>query len=236
MTSHWPAGAGTRAVAASPARSWSTRSPARRPRRGEPGRGRRRGPRRGRRRQDDGGRADALHGPRGRPAGLLAGRGRGRAGPGNPRRTRCPPRADRAGGCPGRPLDGPDPGRDRRRSGRLAGQQPGRHTDHGAGDRRRHALACCGAAWGRAGLRGTFLSALEMAGVSLSVLRVDDGGSPGWTPPDARPAWPCSAPAAPARTGRAAPAAPAPAAPGMPPRSANQPGQGRGGRGRGERS
>ena len=33
MTSHWPAGAGTRAVAASPARSWSTRSPARWPRR-----------------------------------------------------------------------------------------------------------------------------------------------------------------------------------------------------------
>ena len=135
-----------------------------------------RGPGGRRRRADDGRGADALHGPGRGPARLLAGRGRDRVGPGHPRRARRAPRPAGAGRRPGgRCSAGSSASRQSRLvAGRADGQQPGRHAGDGAGHRRapgRGRRRRAGQAVERVYL-GTFLSALEMAGVSLTVLPV----------------------------------------------------------------
>ena len=142
-TWRWPPPPRTPAVAGWPGRYSSTRSPARRPRRGRPGRGRGRGPRRRRSGRHDGRRPLPLHRPGRRHPGLRPGPRRDRAGPRHPRRARGPPRAARAGRRPRRSPARRDHrrrrGRPRGRTwrpGRPARQQFGRDADDGAGDRR----------------------------------------------------------------------------------------------------
>ena len=163
-------------------------------------------------RRHDGRRPDPLHRPSRRPPGFDARRRRDRAGPGHSRRAGRPPRTARAGRCPGRPPARRDPRRRQRpaRPGhpdRLARQQPGRDADDGAGHRRpprrrrtRGREAC---SLERA-YAGTFLSALEMAGVSLSILRVDDARLARLDAPTDAAAWPRT-PRDPDRSGKCGP-------------------------------
>ena len=196
MTSPWRASRpSTPGVAAWRERCWSTRSRGRRPKRGRIFTKSPPSAQRGRSGRDDGRGALALHGAgRGKPGFELG--PRSGTGPRHPRRARC---AVCAAGT-GRRVDRSPARRDRRRRAIAPGDRVALLVN-GLGGTPPLELAIVGGGapskiWKRRGALvervycGTFLSALEMAGVSLSVLRVDDLRLARLDAPTDAPAWP----------------------------------------------